>query len=1859
MASNAPNSTWHPAMMPNSTADLPRNQTEETTTGFAQEEAPVEDSLIPAATADQAPAWMSDEDGGEDWMADTNAPAASDEQAEDEADSAQCPSPARCHMIARTNSFPAVAPAEDEAHDLERPIAFNEAEDLMRKIEQEEIEEEGTLPDATTGTLQGGSGAHDTKTGPLPQQYMGGSVEVEDDALGARFEEGLPLVPSKPDQPSQTLTAVQPDLFADDAVGEEDDFFSNVQADKVAQEEDDFQPLAMERKSTMDVLQSLDMAPSSTTFAPLEQTAEESEPEEEIAQAQSTQVAPVENAQAEPKPEGENVDKKWEAMFGDDEEDGFLPDEGGDSNELDAAAFLGSDDEGLLEDTETEELEPTQPITTPGFAPAPAPSSPAVRAQYLPPNLTPTVPTPPTNPYAPAISPVVPANPFLPASPATFQPPIASPYAAAPTAPSAQYGYGASPPIQEKSKAQSFVDKAKGGYTSPYDLPMEVVKVPKRRSSAQPPDNTMGAHPPPAAVAPPPRSASMQAHRPPPLGPPAHGTARPGSSQSSQGPPSGRKQPQEGFFEELPIVSKPRPGSRTSHKGMASPTQPSPYGLPPQSAPPVAPHLMHPPPPAAPSGPGPELPSLVAAPRIDPYASLSSGPGLPPPAPAVPSTRYSPAPPTAAHGNMPVPAPVSSRYSPAPPASRPPASGYGPVPAIPTPPILPHQPRTSSPLAHFEVSHERSRPHAPVSHPEGGLGDRRGSGPMHELRLQRVPSLPPTREVEEEEAPVQAHASPSSAPLPQPMSPPVSRYAPPPQAARQTPPPSALSGHAVLSPPKRVMSSHSPLAPPYEFAPPARSQTQSPGQLYGNRPMKQMDPIPRPSSVNDPTSPRATAYQAAPIPPASALAAPPMTYGRPRGASLNLNVIPPTDGRENDPLQRWRGTPLVSWGVGGMFVTMFPKEVPRYGMNQAIPAVVRSPGDVKIQTVKDIIPFEERLSKFPGPLKGKSKKKETIAWLTTGIETMEQGLPTNAFHQIHLSHEDKRAVERVLLWKILRVFVENDGVLEGNPTVEKAVRDILSPGHEVSDGAPPFMNGAAGLGLNNSSITGMQADAVSPATVDQIRHHLLSGDSEKAVWAAVDQRLWAHALLLSHALDPDLYKQVAQEFVKKEVNFPGHNNESLAALYGVLSGNHEESVDELVPVHARAGLQLMAKGAASGPSKDAMEGLDKWRETLSLILSNRSNDDTRAINSLGVLLSGYGRAEAAHICFMFAHSQSVFGGLDDPTSHFVLVGSDHKKQSEFFAKEIEPLLLSEVYEYGQSLAGASNVPVTNPHLAAYKLQHALALAEYGFRDKALQYCDAIAAAITAQTKRSPYYHPLLENAVEDLMSRLKQAPKEESSSWIPKPSMNKVSDTVWSKFNKFVSGDDDAAAPGSSAEGAEVGPFARVAGDTPTISRSPSVAGLETFGAVPSYGMPTLPAAAMNGSGPISAPPTRAASRYAPGAAGSGSRPSTSAYAPRSSMERTSGEMNRGSFELPRRSVDMQSGRSGIYSPVRSGSPAIMYTPHSAEFNAPQQSPLNPAPQPAASQPPASAPPQSVGYLGAPVNGIPSDQTAQSHAPELSGYQPPSYGYEPPSFTPYQAPTEEKKESMDEPAGASSYEPPSYQPYGYEPPSYEPSPQPENDASSEEKPKPKKKGIMYDDEDDFPTPRPAEKTKEEKDRENAEMFRKAAEEDAKRASEASKQTKKGWGFTSWFGGSKKTPPHPQTQDPSNPNKPIRAKLGEPNSFYYDPDLKRWINKNASADDPPPLPKRPRRPHREAAPAASRALSAPALRLPWQAARAADWSAALRERDAVAADAVFRADGWWWVDAAAAGAGSDVAVGFEYQYCERAAWEWRE
>ncbi|XWX00149.1 hypothetical protein V2A60_008168 [Cordyceps javanica] len=1514
----------------------------------------------------------------------------------------------------RTNSFPTVPPAQPTtdpfpSHSLPSSQALQVVEEAEKSaFTQDDPEEQKMFWE---------NGPEDGELESF--QTIGGDIgDAATEAFQSRFEEGLPLIPSAEEATGENTKQSSNDPFASFEENVDDDFFSNVQQGEAS--ENFSQPI--QRKSTMQVIGNTLNADSEVpqpAFDTLEENADES------GQALASAFGAATNDEGLPGvgDAATDLSAKWQEAFGtgDDDDDFLLEDDGNGNDAFDSAGFLGSDDEGLLLDDDDD-----TPAATTKTAP---------------------------NPYLPTSAQTRPEPVSAPATTYGYstQHPQQTPYGGS-------FGYApAAPPRTEAPKAESFADKAKGGYASPYDLPTDLVSMnikPRKRPSlpnvAQEPTPPMSA---------PPRTTNVYASPPGPVA----------STPPTQAPPSRSVSRQGGFFEDLPVTAKPRPGSRQSLRA-ASPSKQ--YG------------------------------------NAGPTASTA------PPPPAMHQQYQSP--------------PMERPVAPENPASN----------LVAPPKVNP----TSSPLAQFEIHHDKSATGA-----DSGPLDRRASY-NHEPRLNRVSSLPPTREVDEEEE-VQA-MNQSGAP-----------QQPPSAAARYSPGPQQIPGaqsKLSSSPPKRTAHNYLPQTAPQQpsFAPPVRAQTQSPG---ASRSIHQQV---RPSSAHTNAAP--TFGQA--MQPATAAPV------RTRGVSLSMNLVPPTDGREHDPLQRWQGVPIISWGVGGAMVTSFPKSTPRYTMNQSAPTMLRTPGEVKVKSMKEIEPLPEHLAKFPGPLRGKSKKKDALAWLSSGIIALERELPDVSLTP-QLSLEAKRSIERLLLWKILRVFIEFDGHLEGSPAVEKAVREVLSSqGH--GDASLPT---GSSIGQMASS-TGMKSDDVGSASVESIKNSLLQGDRESAVWAAVDKRLWGHAMLIAHTTSSELYSRVAQEFVRKEVNYPGHSNQSLGAFYKVLSGNFEDCVDELVPVHARAGLQLMSTDAGSGATQDVLSGLENWRETVSLVLSNRSDNDIRGLNALGKLLSGYGRAEAAQICFIFSRAISVFGGVDDPNADFVLVGADHHKQSDQFAKETEALQLSEVYEYGLTLSGAANLAAGAPHLAGYKLQHATVLAEHGYRDKALQYCDAIFTSMSAQTRRSPYHHPLLEASVDDFMRRLKQAPKDDGSSWMSKPSMNKVSDSMWNRFNKFVSGDED----GNGQPGAdgEHGPFARIA-STPNISRSPSVSNFETYGTSPSYGVSALP------------PQTSAVnSRYAPATHPATAAPQNpyelASYQPATVHQQTNGRTSNEYAPSPYEPVSSGTGGAdGGYPGFNQSAPELSHQPNQSGASAYQAQASSTTTQPHGLQPSPSIAAEptvnaSYGYQGyQPTGGYEPAQPATADMPNVGdagegGYQPPSsqsYGFEPPSMQSYgYEPPSTQPQSYEPPSGEAQgheppstqfqgYEPPPTQSYGYEPPSYQPD---MNNDAEHDSSKPKTRSFMDDDDDDIPALKAADsKSKADLDKENAEMFKKVAEEEAKRAAEAAAAKKSGgWGFGGWFGGSKKAE---LGSGEASPQKAIKAKLGESNSFVYDPDLKRWINKKAGAE----------------------------------------------------------------------------------------------
>ena len=1333
---------------------------------------------------------------------------------------------------------------------------------------------------------------------------------------------------------------------------------------------------------------------------------------------------------------------------------------------------------------------------------------------------------------------------------------------------------------QLQASTQSFADKSKGGYTSPYDLPMDVTR-PRKRAAIPSTHQNSGVQS-STGRPPPPRRSSMfstmespqaSVQSPPEL--PGHGHP----TQVAGYNPTSVKQTKQAsdnprFFEELPM-SKPRPSS-----SMARPHPLASYPTPPPSSPQpsdVGRALLE-------HRPSTKSPATNFANQLLPPERLSlfGDPGptqLGKHSAPVMNSRYSPAPSQSSSSQPPM-----SRYSSSSAAARPPSSH-----------AMPHQPRTSSPLAQSSSLLHQRTPH--------GYGHNVAAGPVsgnHEIS-----NIPET-----------ARASFASSEFDQ-------TYNRTQTFAQQNHGDGVQQQDPVLSLPNRfaAIESHAKVDPSsdellasqfrndhradtHTTSPPKRSQTQSPGvQRTRELPMISEPPLPRPSSVTN-YAPMSSDHR---LPRKRMVGQTPV-----RERPVAVDYIRPVDGREFDPLERWKGCPIICFGFGGTIVKTFPQHVPRYSAGQKNPMMKCGPGEVKIENGKASL-LDASIATFPGPLKTKGKKKDVIDWLRQQEHEMTAGSRLDNVTADTLPDPAKCHEERILLCKIIRVLVEHDGIIEGKAAAEQAVRAILSPELEQGHAAPipqPTFN-APLIGITQQAAPSHLSAMGGSQTLEEMRRMLLRGDREQAVWHAVDGRLWAHAMLLASTLEGTIMKQVSQEFVRQEIKTSGRNTESLAAMFQIFAGNWEESVDELVPPSARAGLQMVSKTAAAGPTKNALDGIDRWRETLTLILANRTTNDSEALVALGRMLASYGRTEAAHICYIFAKGHSIFGGPDDQQSSIALVGADHQRQPFDYGRDFNSILLTEVLDFARTILTSSSGSTGSPHLQSYRLYHAMTLAEYGSKTDAQAYCESISSTLKSTTKPSPYYHALLAGALDSLQDRLRQTPRDGAGSWISRPSIDKVSGSIWAKFNSYVAGDEDEAgstAPGNAHDPA-AGPFARVAGDSPTLSRTPSSGDL--YSAIPSHVGRGMNASSAN-------------SRYTPGAG----------YTPPTSLD-PQRPYSQDGFKQTRADALRPSSSLQSYAPRPAYSPAIIDA-----YSAPPQ------PSSYASYEPNDLPRLSTQAQN--ISGVPGEdslyQLNKSHAPSeeqsLRARQTPDqdHGYRSSSYSPSAALTDSRQAHVasiqnqhplgqtggglvphvaptdtsdltssgypfpraHEPLSSSSYEPlassyeppaPSYEPpassyepptSSYEPPDYNTAPpdlgltgvdEPSEDARINQNPRHE---FTKDDNDEFELRAAAlrQEEKARKDREADENFRKAAEADAQRDKAPKLNSKKSWFGGGWFGGAKD-----QTQENSASNAPIKVKLGEENSFYFDEQLKKWVNKKgglpeAAAAPAPPPPKGP-------------------------------------------------------------------------------------
>lgn len=128
---------------------------------------------------------------------------------------------------------------------------------------------------------------------------------------------------------------------------------------------------------------------------------------------------------------------------------------------------------------------------------------------------------------------------------------------------------------------------------------------------------------------------------------------------------------------------------------------------------------------------------------------------------------------------------------------------------------------------------------------------------------------------------------------------------------------------------------------------------------------------------------------------------------------------------------------------------------------------------------------------------------------------------------------------------------------------------LVTPALSLADShlAPgdPASSAYVGLGISTDpNDPPIAVTTLRPSALNKIQEFLIRGERRSAYHYALDQRLWAHAMIIASSIDKDAWKEVASEFIKTELGTrqDGHhagstsnmNRGPLRVAYSLYSG---------------------------------------------------------------------------------------------------------------------------------------------------------------------------------------------------------------------------------------------------------------------------------------------------------------------------------------------------------------------------------------------------------------------------------------------------------------------------------------------------------------------------------------------------------------------------------------------------------------------------------------------------------------------------------------------------------------------------------
>jgi hypothetical protein len=219
--------------------------------------------------------------------------------------------------------------------------------------------------------------------------------------------------------------------------------------------------------------------------------------------------------------------------------------------------------------------------------------------------------------------------------------------------------------------------------------------------------------------------------------------------------------------------------------------------------------------------------------------------------------------------------------------------------------------------------------------------------------------------------------------------------------------------------------------------------------------------------------------------------------------------------------------------------------------------------------------------------------------------------------------------------------------------------------------------------LPTGNETPISVSTLFPSSLDKIQEFLIRGERRQAYHYALDEKLWAHAMIIAGGIDREAWKEVVNEFLKAElgvheapqrITLPvrakdvlstqTNGREWLRVAYSVFSGHGPAAgrtflelnprtirlrfaVQELVPAsllsRATAGLQVPTSTlshitpmspnfpSAAAAAQIPVESLSKWPEIAATIVSSPLSPECSAtLTALGDYLVSHNLVEGAH-----------------------------------------------------------------------------------------------------------------------------------------------------------------------------------------------------------------------------------------------------------------------------------------------------------------------------------------------------------------------------------------------------------------------------------------------------------------------------------------------------------------------------------------------------------------------------------------------------------------------------------------------------